>query len=444
MRKIYLACLVFCSTWAIRAQQHINFKEYNLENGLHVILHQDKSAPLVVVGVMYHVGAKDEAENRSGFAHLFEHLLFDGTENIASNTWQKIVAMNGGVSEANTTQDRTYFYDVYPAQKLKLALWMESERMLHSVINEYGVAIQSEIVKEEKRMRIDNAPYGKLKYGEAILPYLFNNHPYKEAMIGTLSDINSAKLSEFISFYDTYYVPNNAVLVISGNFDEAEARQEVLNYFSTIPRGKQVPRVTITDSPVNGPIQTIEYDNNIEIPAKIFAYRTPGISAHDRYVLDMISVLLSNGKSSRLYTALVQNKQLALKVLSYNRFYEDYGTFVLGGLPFENTTLNELGAAIQDELTRIKTELITEREYEKLLNKIKNRLVNQRDTQQKIAADLAEFYTLYRKQTGLINAEFSVYQNISREEIRRVANKYFVSENELELNYLPSLDEENK
>ncbi|HET8810129.1 MAG TPA: pitrilysin family protein, partial [Flavobacteriaceae bacterium] len=214
-------CAMFLTFSAVA--QEVEFTEYNLDNGLHVILHQDNSAPVVTVGVMYHVGAKDEEVGRSGFAHFFEHLLFEGTKNIERGEWFNIVAANGGSNNANTTQDRTYYYETFPSNNLKLALWMESERMLHPVINQIGVDTQNEVVKEEKRTRIDNAPYGKLIY--SIGEFMFEKHPYKSSVIGTMADLDAAKLDEFKDFFDKYYGPNNAALVVSGDIEIEETKK---------------------------------------------------------------------------------------------------------------------------------------------------------------------------------------------------------------------------
>lgn len=185
--------------------QQVEFTEYDLDNGLHVILHQDNTVPVATVGVMYHVGSKDESKGRTGFAHFFEHLLFEGTENIERGEWFNIVAANGGSNNANTTQDRTYYYETFPSNAIEIGLWMESERMLHPIINQIGVDTQNEVVKEEKRSRIDNAPYGKVAYATGINKHLFKKHPYKNSVIGTMDDLNAAQLDEFIAFFEKFY-----------------------------------------------------------------------------------------------------------------------------------------------------------------------------------------------------------------------------------------------
>ncbi len=438
--------LLLCAfLWVFQGiAQEVDFKEYSLNNGLHVILHQDHSAPVVTVGVMYHVGAKDEAENRSGFAHFFEHLLFEGTKYIKKGQWDKIVSAHGGYSNANTTQDRTYYYESFPSNQLKLALWMEAERMLHPVIKEEGVQTQQEVVKEEKRMRINNAPYGKLIYGGGINPYLFKKHPYQSTTIGSMKDINAAQLDEFKAFFKKYYVPNNACLVVSGDIDKMQAKKWIKAYYAEIPKGKPVPRVHVKEAPITHEIQAVEYDANIAIPAKVFAYRTPGMSDRDTYVLNMITTLLTGGKSSRMHQALVDNTHLALQVIAFNRTYEDYGTYIIAALPMGGTPLDTLAKAMEQQIHKLKTELITEKEYQKLQNIMEDEYVNSLDTQRGIASSLATFYTLYEGKTNLINKRIDIYKSVTREEIKAVANKYLNKNQRLNLDYLPETGEKSE
>ncbi len=262
--------------------QKIDFTEYNLDNGLHVILHQDKSAPVVAVSVMYHVGSKNEDTARTGFAHFFEHLLFEGTENIKRGEFMKLVSDNGGENNANTTQDRTFYYEVFPSNDLKLGLWLESERMMHPVINEIGVKTQNEVVKEEKRQRIDNQPYGNFAY--EIFRRLFTNHPYRWQPIGSMANLDSAKLDEFKAFFKKYYVPNNAVLSIAGDIDLDSTKKLVNAYFAPIPKGAPIVYNKIEEAPITQEIVDTAYDANIQIPAIIAAYRVPGLNTRDAKV----------------------------------------------------------------------------------------------------------------------------------------------------------------
>ncbi|SHI62462.1 Predicted Zn-dependent peptidase [Mesonia phycicola] len=436
IKRISLAAFTLLATYAGFAQQ-VEFTEYKLDNGLDVILHQDNTAPVVTVGVMYHVGAKDEEKGRTGFAHFFEHLLFEGTENIERGEWFNIVASNGGSNNANTTQDRTYYYETFPSNKLKLGLWMESERMLHPVINQIGVDTQNEVVKEEKRTRIDNSPYGKIIYSTGISPYMFKEHPYKNSVIGTMEDLDAAQLDEFKAFFDKYYGPNNATLVVAGDIDLKEAKEWIETYFKDIPAQPAVERVNIKEAPITSEIVATEYDDNIQIPAKLYVYRTPSMKDRDAYVLDMISSILTDGKSSRMYKKMVDENKEALQVLAFPRSQEDYGMYVMGALAMGETPLSTLGKSMDEEIAKLQTELISENEYQKLQNKFENRFVNSNSSIQGIASSLATYHMLYGN-VNLINDEIEIYRSITREDIKNVANKYLKKNQRLNLDYLPT------
>ena len=271
--------------------QKVAYTEYNLKNGLHVVLHQDKSAPVVAVSVMYHVGSKNELTNRTGFAHFFEHLLFEGSENIKRGEFMKIVSANGGQNNANTSQDRTFYYEVFPSNQLATGLWLESERMMHPIINEVGVKTQNEVVKEEKRLRVDNQPYGN--FVSEIMKRLFTKHPYNWVPIGSMADLDAATLEEFRAFNKKYYVPNNAVLVIAGDIDIAKTKQQVEAYFGAVPAGAPVVQPQIKDIPITKEVIDTAYDNNIQVPAIMAAYRIPGMTNKESKVLEMASAVLS-------------------------------------------------------------------------------------------------------------------------------------------------------
>ena len=434
-KKIIL--LLFCPLFLCFAQS-ISFEEYDLDNGLHVILHQDNNAPVVTTSVMYHVGAKDEQPDRTGFAHFFEHLLFEGTENIERGQWFSIVTENGGTNNANTTDDRTYYYEVFPSNNLELGLWMESERMLHPIINQIGVETQNEVVKEEKRLRVDNQPYGK--FLENVKKNLFRKHPYRWTTIGEMEHLDAATLDEFLAFNKKFYVPNNAVLVVAGDIDIASTKKMVQDYFGDIPRGADIERNYEEDEPITETISATAYDSNIQIPAVINAYRTPGFSERDSRVLDMISTYLSDGPSSKLYKKLVDEKKMALQTGAFNISQEDYSMYVIFGLPLGDNTLDDLVSEMDEEIVKIQGQLISERDYQKLQNKIENGFVNSNASIEGIANSLARYYMLY-DDTSLINTEIDIYRSITREEIKDVANKYLNPNQRLVLEYLPETKE---
>ena len=435
MKTRVLALLSAFLISQISMAQQVAFEEYDLENGLHVVLHQDNTAPVVTTAVMYHVGAKDENPERTGFAHFFEHLLFEGTKNIKRGEWFKIVSSNGGTNNANTNDDRTYYYEVFPSNNLALGLWMESERMLHPVINQIGVDTQNEVVKEEKRLRVDNQPYGS--FLAEVKKNMFDKHPYRWTTIGSMDHLDAASLEEFIAFNKKFYVPNNAVLVVAGAIDKKETKELIQKYFGSIPRGEAIIRETFTEEPITTTRKASYHDPNIQIPAIVAAYRIPSMKTRDAYVLDMVSSLLSSGKSSRLYKKIVDEKKMAFQIGAFNFSQEDYGLYIIFGLPLGDTTLADLLVEIDEEVLKIQTELISEKELQKLRNKFENKFVNSNSTVQGIAHSLASYYMLYGD-INLINTEIDIYNSITREEIRAVATKYLNNNQRLELEYLPS------
>ena len=438
-RIVLSFCLLLPLTFIMA--QKVAFKEYDLANGLHVILHQDNTAPVVTVSVMYHVGAKDEDPKRTGFAHFFEHLLFEGTKNIKRGEWFKIVTSNGGRNNANTTDDRTYYYEVLPSNNLELGLWMESERMLHPIINKIGVDTQNEVVKEEKRLRVDNQPYGNLL--TEIKKNMFKKHPYRWSTIGSMEHLDAATLEEFLAFNKKYYVPNNAVLVVAGDIDTTKTERMVKDYFGPIPKGNAINRNFPKEDPITTQFKATAYDANIRIPAIVATYRTPSFKTRDARVLDMISTYLSSGKSSKLYKRMVDDKKMALAVQAVNLSQEDYGLYALFALPLGGTTLTALAKEFDEEIAKLQTDLISESDYQKLQNKFENQFVNSNSSIQGIANSLARYYMLYGD-TNLINNQIDIYRSITREEIRDIAKKYLNPNQRLLLEYLPKKDKENQ
>lgn len=441
--KNYLVAFVSLVTLGFTANaQKVEFTEFDLDNGLHVIMHQDNTAPVVITSVMYDVGGKDfggdNNPERTGFAHFFEHLLFEGSNNIERGEFMKIIPANGGTFNANTSQDRTYYYEIFPSNKLELGLWLESERMLHPVIDQIGVDTQNEVVKEEKRQRYD-APYGKIL--EEIGKNLFKVHPYKEPNIGYMEHLDAATLEEFNAYFDKYYGPNNAVLIVAGDIDLDETKKLVKDYFGEVKSKPEVVRNFPKEEPITETIKATAYDKNIQIPAIIACYRTPGFGTRDAYVLDMISSYLSGGKSSVLYKKLVDEQKQALQVQAVNIGQMDYSVFALFALPLGQTELSTLLAEMDEEITKMQTELISERDYQKLLNQFENQFVNSNSSIAGIASSLATYYLLYGN-VNLINEQIDIYRSITREEIRDVAKKYLSPNQRMELEYLPKKDDQ--
>ncbi len=423
--------------------QKVAFEEYDLANGMHVILHNDPSAPVVITSVMYHVGAKDEQPDRTGFAHFFEHLLFEGTENIKRGEWFKIVTSNGGTNNANTTEDRTYYYEVFPSNNLELGLWMESERMMHPVINQIGVDTQNEVVKEEKRLRYDNSPYGQLI--PQVKKNMFTKHPYRWTTIGSMDHLDASKLEEFQAFNKKFYIPNNSVLIVAGDINNpTQTKEWIEKYFGSIPKGPAIVRETFVEEPITQPINATFEDTNIQKPMVVAAYRTPSMKTRDARVLDFISTYLSDGKSSKLYKKIVDDKKMALQIGAFSYNQEDYGTYILYGMPQGDFTSKDIIKEVDEEIVKLQSELISENDLQKLKNKFENSYVSGNASVEGIADNLATYYLLYGD-VNLINTEIEMYNSITREEIRDIAKKYLNPNQRLLLDYIPAKDKaENK
>jgi zinc protease len=433
MKKAIMALPLLAASVMVNAQK-VAYTEYNLKNGLHVILHQDKSAPVVAVSVMYHVGSKNELTNRTGFAHFFEHLLFEGSENIKRGEFMKIVSANGGQNNANTTQDRTFYYEVFPSNQLATGLWLESERMLHPVINEIGVKTQNEVVKEEKRLRVDNQPYGN--FVSEIMKRLFTKHPYNWVPIGSMADLDAATLEEFRAFNKKYYVPNNAALVIAGDIDIIKTKQLVESYFGAVPAGAPVVQPQIKDITITNEVIDTAYDNNIQIPAIMAAYRIPGMTSKESKALEMASAVLSQGNSSRMFKKMVDDKKNSLQVGSFNYALEDYGAYITYALPNAETPLDTLLKDIDDEIIKLQNQLITVEEFTKIQNQFENAFVDKNNRMLGVAENLADGYIFY-KNTNTVNMELDEIRKVTRQDIMSVVKKYLNKNQRVVLYYLP-------
>jgi predicted Zn-dependent peptidase len=438
MKKSLIALSLMLMLGGTAHAQKVAFEEYDLANGMHVILHNDPSAPVVVTSVMYHVGAKDEQPDRTGFAHFFEHLLFEGTENIKRGEWFKIVTSNGGTNNANTTEDRTYYYEVFPSNNLELGLWMESERLMHPVINQIGVDTQNEVVKEEKRLRYDNSPYGQLI--PQVKKHMFTKHPYRWTTIGSMEHLDAAKLEEFQAFNKKFYIPNNAVLIVAGDISNpTQTKEWIQKYFGSIPKGPAIVRQTYVEDPITQPINATFEDPNIQKPMVVAAYRTPSMKTRDARVLDFISTYLSDGKSSKLYKKIVDDKKMALQIGAFSYNQEDYGTYILYGMPQGEFTSKDIINEVDAEIVKLQTDLISVTDLQKLKNKYENNYVSGNASVEGIADNLATYYLLYGD-VNLINTEIDIYNSITPEEIRSVAKKYLNPNQRLLLDYIPAKD----
>jgi predicted Zn-dependent peptidase len=436
MQKLgsFLLVSLFLMTVTLAKSQTIKFEKYTLPNGLKIILHEDHSAPVVAVTALYHVGSKNEDTARTGFAHFFEHLLFEGSENIKRGEFDKYVTNAGGALNANTSQDRTFYYELLPSNQVDLGLWLESERMMHAKIEQIGVNTQREVVKEEKRQRMDNRPYGS--FLTEMLKRAYKVHPYQWSPIGSMDHLNAAKLEEFIQFYKTYYVPNNCVLSIAGDINIPELKKKIESYFGPIAKGSfPIKRPNIKEPPLGGEVRDKIYDN-IQLPAIFHAYRAPKQGGEEYYAFNVLSTILSGGASSRMNKTLVDSKQLAVAAQSVPFFNEDDGLFIALTIANMGVKVETLEASMDSVVNELKTGLVGEREFQKVKNQITTDLVDSKATMAGIAESLAN-NEVYFGDANLINTELEKYNKVTREDVLKVAKKYLNKENRVVLHYLP-------
>lgn len=434
IQKFLTVALLLTGVLSMNGQMNnIEFTEYTLDNGLHVILHEDHSTPIVTVSVLYHVGSKNEKPDRTGFAHFFEHLLFEGSENIKRGEFDEYIQNAGGMLNANTSWDRTYYFEVLPSNQLELGLWLESERMLHAKVDNKGVETQREVVKEERRQRVENQPYGSLL--EEVFKRAYKEHPYRWPIIGSMEHLDAAVEQDYIQFYEDFYVPNNATLSIAGDFKTDQAKAWIKKYFSAIPRKADPYRPNIVEPPLGGEVRDTVFDN-IQLPGVVQAYRIPAQGTEDYYAVNMLAQLLSQGESSRFNKRLVDEEQKALYALNFPLSMEDPGIALAFAIASMGVDPKEVETLMDMEILKVQTELIPEDEFQKLRNQVENDFVSSNSSVRGIAESLANYHT-YFGDANLVNTEINRYLEVTREDIQRVAKKYFTPSNRVVLYYLP-------
>ena len=430
---ISLFFVLIAGVVAMGQQGNIKFTEFDLSNGLHVIMHPDHATPNVIVSLMYHVGSKNEDPERTGFAHLFEHLMFEGSKYIDRGEYMKIVQSNGGALNANTSWDRTYYYEMMPANQLELALWLESERMLHGKVDTTGVNTQKGVVIEERKQTMDNNPYGT--WIEELGKRLITVHPYRWHVVGSPEHIRNSSFDDVYNFYKTYYVPNNCVLVIAGDFEEVQAKEWVQKYFGDIPKGTNpIVHPTIVEPPLQGEVRDIIYDK-IQLPAVFMAYRGPAMGTKDAYAMDLLCSVLSNGKSARLKTNIT-DKGIAVETGAFNAGFEHPGPVFVIAIANMGKTTEDIENAINLEMEKLCNELVSEDEFQMIKAAKEYEVASGMTSLFDIAEQFASYYT-YAKDAGRINRQLENYSNITREDLKDTANKYFGRNNRVVLHYLP-------
>lgn len=435
MRKtsILLLLATMLATSLAAQKSAIAFKEFDLGNGLHVIVHEEHATPIVAVSVMYHVGSKDERPDRRGFAHFFEHLLFEGSANIGRGEFSKHVEKAGGVLNANTTGDRTYYYEVLPSNQLELGLWLESERMLHAKVDAKGIGTQREVVKEERRQRYENQPYGSILI--EVLKRAYTVHPYQWPTIGFMEDLNAASEQDYLEFYKTYYVPNNAVLVIAGDVNVDQVEKLVEKYFAGIPRGKDIVRPSVVEPPLKGEVRDTVYDQ-VQLPAVVQAYRIPAYGTADFYAVDMLNRLLSNGNSSRLNVELKDRAQKALYVGAFSLPFEHPGLAIAFAIANMGVAAADLEKAMDAEFARVRDTPVDKEELAKLKAQLETEFARDNSRVAGVASNLATAYT-FLGDANMASKELDRYMAVTAEDLQRVAKEYFTPQARVVLHYLP-------
>jgi zinc protease len=406
-----------------------------LSNGMRVVFLEDHSTPIVHVEMWYHVGSKNERPGRTGFAHLFEHLMFKGSKNVEPEAHTSMIASVGGQANAFTTEDETTFWETFPSQYLPLSLWLEADRMATLRIDKDTFANERDVVKEERRMRVDNQPYGRLN--EIIYDQAFTVHPYKHATIGSMADLEAASVDDVRDFYKTFYVPANATLVIVGDFETTSALTLVNNYLGRVPKsGRVVPR-DIPQEPPQTKEKRVTLQEPWPLPAVVVAYHVTKDGNPDSYPLHIAAKVLSDGQTSRIYKKLVYETQMAVAAFGNANLIEDPNLFYAVAIVAPGHTPEEVSTTLIAELDKLKAERITAHELQRAKNQFARDYIMGRESDQQKAGQLSHAVVIHND-VKTADAEFDIFQNMTAAEVQRVANTYFRPENRLVLTLLPS------
>lgn len=402
----------------------ISFEKYTLPNGLEVILHEDHSTPIIAVNTWYHVGSGDEKLGRTGFAHLFEHIMFMGSEHVPVGVFDKELEAAGGDNNGSTTEDRTNYYEVVPSNALPLALWLDSDRMgfLLPTMDLPKVDLQRDVVKNERRQRVDNVPYGKSE--EVILAALYpKGHPYSWSVIGSMADLSAASLDDVKNFFRIYYAPNNATLTIAGDFDTPKTKALIQQYFGDIPRGPKIPPRPNVPAVVLAKDTFMMMEDRVQLPRAFYNWPTVKLFANDDAALDVLASVLASGKNSRLYKKLVYETQVAQTVNASQQSSRLAGYFQIDVTPKPGQSLASIDKVVQEELRRLMTEPITVRELARVQNSFRSSFLN-RMVSVLNKADMLNSYNYMTGNPDYIQRDAARYDRVTRADVQRVARLY--------------------
>jgi zinc protease len=413
----------------------LEFLRTTLPNGLTVVLHEDHSTPIVHLQIWYHVGSKNERPGRTGFAHLFEHMMFQGSQNVSRDSHGSMIASVGGESNAYTTEDATVFWETIPAQYLPLVLWLEADRMATLNVDEENFLRERNVVKEERRQRVENQPYGRL--AELVYQNAFTAHPYKHQVIGSMADLEAASIADVREFHKTYYVPENAVAVLAGDFDAKEALALIDRYLGRVPKAQQPVKRDIPPEPPQTKERRITVEESVPLPAVVVAYHITYDGHPDSYPLHIASKVLSDGQSSRIYQKLVYETRLALAAFGQGNIIEDPNLFFATAIVQPGHTPEEVEKGLIAEMDRLRTEPITEHELDRTKNQFARDYILGRQTVQDKANVIGHAYVLHKGDLGTADGEFDIFMNLKATDVQRVAKTYFTPENRLVMHILP-------
>ena len=413
----------------------LEVQEHTLPNGLRVLMYEDHSVPVATVEVWYHVGSKDERKGRSGFAHLFEHIMFKGSANVGPDEHKNYISSIGGRYNATTDFDRTLYFQTFPSNYLEHVLWMEADRMRSLDISDENFKSERDVVKEERRLRIENPPFGRLF--EVVLENTYNTHPYRILPIGSMADLDAATLEDVRAFHSTYYVPNNATLVVAGDFAPGQVTQWAEKYFGSIPKGsKPIPRDIPKEPAQTAERRATDYHSNTPLPAVVLTYHVPEAGAPDLYALEVASNILSAGESSRLYRRMIYDKQMAVAAGGQTVLLEDPGVFFFFTILQAGQKPEDGEKELLAEVARLQSEAVSADELAKSKNQLISGLVFGRQTGQD-KADAIGNAAVILGDLALVNRELAEYQKVTAADVQRVAKTYFNPENRTVVYMLP-------
>ena len=412
----------------------LEVKEHKLANGLQLLMHEDHSVPVATIEVWYHVGSKDERQGRSGFAHLFEHIMFKGSANLGPEEHKNFISSIGGRYNATTDFDRTLYFETFPSNYLEHVLWMEADRMRSLDISEENFKSERDVVKEERRLRVDNPPFGRLF--EVVLENTYKVHPYRILPIGSMADLDAATLEDVRASHGTYYVPNNATLVVGGDFDPGQVTQWVETYFGSIPQGKPIPRDIPQEPAQTAERRATDYHPNTPLPAIVLTYHVPQAGHPDLYALEVASNILSAGESSRLYRRMVYEKQMAVAAGGQTVLLQDPGVFFFFTILQAGQKAEDGEKELLAEVGRLQNEEVSADELAKSKNQLISGLVFGRQTVQD-KADAIGQADVIMGDLSLVNRQLAEYQKVTAADVQRVARTYFKPENRTVVYMLP-------